>query len=91
MNKLTLNQPQIQAVLNHLVTQPAGLNAMLEMTLNAFMKAEGDLHLDSSINNKGNGYRAINGIGIGDSLQLQIPRDRLSQFKPWILQVTFPQ
>ena len=87
MNKLTLNQPQIQAALNHLVSQPSGLNAMLEMTLNAFMKAERDLHLDSSVNNKGNGYRAINGIGIGDSLQLQIPRDRLSQFKPWILQI----
>jgi len=79
MTQLTLNQPQIQAALNHLVSQPCGLNAVLEMTLNAFMKAERDWYLDKSPNNKGNGYRAINGLGLGDSLQLQIPRDRLSQ------------
>ena len=60
---------------------------MLEMTLNAFMKAERDAHLSETQNNKGNGYRRINGLGIGEALQLNIPRDRLSQFKPWILEV----
>ena len=87
MTQLTLNKTQIQAALNNLVSQPSGLNAMLEMTLNAFMKAERNVHLASSENNKGNGYRRINGLGIGEALQLNIPRDRLSQFKPWILEV----
>lgn len=87
MTQLTLNKPQIQAALNDLVTQPSGLNAMLEMTLNAFMKAERDVHLSQSTDNKGNGYRRINGLGLGESLKLQIPRDRLNQFKPWILEV----
>ena len=87
MDNLTLNKTQIQAALNNLVAQPSGLNAMLEMTLNAFMKAEREVHLSSAPHNKGNGYRCVNGLGIGEALQLRIPRDRLSQFKPWIMEV----
>lgn len=87
MTNLTLNNTQIQAALNDLVSKPSGLNAMLEMTLNAFMKAERNVHLLNNDNNKANGYRRVNGLGLGEALQLNIPRDRLSQFKPWILEV----
>jgi len=51
------------------------------------MKAERDQFLPESINNKGNGFRKINGLGISESLSLQIPRDRLSQFKPMVLEI----
>lgn len=86
MTQLILNQTQIQASLNQLVEQNGGLNALLELTLNAFMKAEREYYLSQSSGNKGNGYRPINGLGIGNDLQLCIPRDRLGHFKPWILQ-----
>jgi len=52
------------------------------------MKAERSSYLESAkIGNKVNGYRAVNGLGIGDSLSLQVPRYRLGQFKPWLLNV----
>ena len=87
MNHLTLNPEQIQAALNSLVEKPGGLNRVLELALNSFMKAERSDYLSGQVNNKGNGYRPINGLGIGESLSLQVPRDRLDQFKPWILTV----
>lgn len=51
------------------------------------MKAERDQFLPESLNNKGNGFRKVNGLGISESLALRIPRDRLSQFKPLILEI----
>lgn len=87
MNNLTLNSEQIQVALNDLISKPGGLNKVLEMALNTFMKAERSNYLSESPNNKGNGYRPITGLGIGESLSLQVPRDRLNQFKPWILSI----
>ncbi|WP_068545814.1 IS256 family transposase [Thalassotalea crassostreae] len=87
MSHLTLNPQQIQAALEALVEKPGGLNQVLELALNSFMKAERTEYLRGANGNKGNGYRSITGLGIGDSLSLQVPRDRLNQFKPWILNV----
>lgn len=87
MNNLTLNPEQIQVALNDLLSKPEGLNRVLEMALNSFMKAERSNYLSKQPNNKGNGYRPVSGLGIGESLSLQVPRDRLNQFKPWILNV----
>lgn len=88
MNEFNLNTPQIQAVLNNLVKRKSGLNTLMELTLNAFMKAERDQFLPSSVNNKGNGYRKVNGLGMCESLALRIPRDRLGHFKPLILAIS---
>jgi len=87
MNEFKLNKPQLQAALNNLVEEKSGLNTLMEITLNAFMKAERDQFLPESVNNKGNGFRKVNGLGISESLALRIPRDRLSQFKPLILEI----
>ena len=87
MNEFKLNKPQLQAALNNLVEEKSGLNTLMEITLNAFMKAERDQFLPGSVNNKGNGFRKVNGLGISESLALRIPRDRLSQFKPLILEI----
>ncbi|WP_257785277.1 hypothetical protein [Thalassotalea crassostreae] len=40
MSHLTLNPQQIQAALEALVEKPSGLNQVLELALNSFMKAE---------------------------------------------------
>ena len=87
MSNLTLNPEQIQVALDNLMSKPEGLNKVLEMALNSLMKAERSCYLAETPNNKGNGYRPVTGLGIGQSLSLQIPRDRLNQFKPWILNV----
>ena len=84
MNNVTLNSEQIQVALNDLVAKPDGLNRVLEMALNSFMKAERSNYLSEQPNNKGNGYRPITGLGIAESLSLQVPRDRLNQLNPWI-------
>lgn len=87
MNEFKLNKPQLQAALNNLVEEKSGLNTLMEITLNAFMKAERDQFLPDSKNNKGNGYRKVNGLGLSESIALQIPRDRLGDFKPLILAI----
>jgi len=88
MDNLKLNKQQIQAAVDQLTSQPEGLNKLMEIALNSLMKAERSSYLESAkTGNKANGYRAVNGLGIGDSLSLQVPRDRLGQFKPWLLNV----
>lgn len=88
MDTVKLNPKQIQAVLNQLTEQPNGVNQLMEYTLNSMMLAERTAYLEAAkTGNKGNGFRSISGFGIGDSLSLQIPRDRLNQFKPWLLNI----
>jgi hypothetical protein len=70
MNEFNLNTPQIQAVLNDLVKRKSGISTLMELTLNAFMKAERDQFLPNSENNKGNGYRQVNGLGMSEALVL---------------------
>jgi putative transposase len=57
------------------------------MALNSLMKAERSAYLNTASESKANGFRPINGMGIGQSLALQVPRDRLNQFKPLLLTV----
>lgn len=56
--------------------------------LNSLMKAERKDFLDSNHchGNKANGYRSLRGLGIGESIELAVPRDRLGQFKPLLLE-----
>ena len=71
MNEFKLNKPQLQAALNNLVEEKSGLNTLMEITLNTFMKAGHDQLFPDGINNKGNG------LDISESFILIIPRDRL--------------
>ncbi|BFM49699.1 IS256 family transposase [Marinomonas sp. THO17] len=88
MDTLKLNPAQIQAAVDQLTLEPEGFNKLMEIALNSLMKAEREVYLDSAAQgNKANGYRSINGFGIGDALSLQIPRDRLGHFKPTLLNV----
>jgi len=66
MNTLKLNSKQIQVAIDQLTAQPDGMNKLMEMALNSLMKAEREVYLNAAQSgNKVNGYRAINGFGIG--------------------------
>ncbi len=84
MDTLKLNPKQIQVAIDQLTAQPDGVNRLME----GLMKAERAVYLDAAQSgNKANGYRAINGFGIGDALALQVPRDRMGDFKPMLLNI----
>ena len=51
---------------------------VLEITLNAIMKHERSIHLETADDNKANGYRSGQVYGYGKLLELRIPRDRNS-------------
>ena len=62
-----------------------GLKSINEAFLNAMMKKERDVFVKRDQNNKGNGFypRTLT-TGIG-RLNLTIPRDRLNEFRPFLL------
>ncbi|MCH2451505.1 MAG: transposase, partial [Gracilimonas sp.] len=78
-----------KVLLNDLITnhikRDNGLNEVLEFTLNAMMAHERELHLESTVDNKGNGYRPGRVYGHGKLLELRIPRDRNGEFYPKVL------
>ncbi len=62
-----------------------GLKAINEALINALMKKEREIYLRSRDNTKGNGfYRRRLSTGLG-KVDLTIPRDRLSEFRPFLL------
>lgn len=82
---MELTKKQTTEVLSNFISQENGLNIALEMMLNAMMLSERTEHLKEYPNNKGNGYRKGSVFGFGHQIDLQIPRDRLSDFQPTIL------
>ena len=83
---MQLSKVQIQDVLNNLVSEEGGLNELLGFTLNALMVGERKVYLSEQGGvNKGNGYRLGTAFGLGQQIELRIPRDRLSAFKPMAL------
>lgn len=80
---MQLTKVQIQDVLTNLVSKEGGLNELLGFTLNALMLGERNVFLDGQKQlNKGNGFRLGTAFGLGQQIELKIPRDRLSAFKP---------
>ena len=83
---MQLSKVQIQEVVNNLVKQGGGLNELLGITLNALMLGERSSFLENQVEkNKGNGYRLGTAFGLGQQIELKIPRDRLGAFKPFAL------
>ena len=83
---MQLSNVQIQEVLNNLISKEGGLNELLGFTLNALMVGERKVYLSEQGGvNKGNGYRLGTAFGLGQQIELRIPRDRLSAFKPMAL------
>jgi len=82
---MNLTKEQTTEVLSNFLKQEHGLNQVLEMVLNSMMLCEREEFLSQSQSNKGNGYRLGRVFGHGSSMELRIPRDRLSEFTPTIL------
>jgi putative transposase len=83
---MQLSKVQIQDVVNNLVSKEGGLNDLLSFTLNALMLGERSSYLSENKSiNKGNGFRYGTAFGLGQQIELKIPRDRLGAFKPFAL------
>ena len=82
---MNLTKKQTEEVLSNFLHKENGLNEVLTMVLNAMLYSEREEFLLTSTQNKANGYRLGKVFGHGSQLELRIPRDRRSFFKPIIL------
>lgn len=82
---MKISKVQLQTLIGNHIQRENGLNEVLEMTLNALMKAERRQHLSGDDGDKGNGYRPGKVYGNGKLLELRIPRDRNGNFYPKVL------
>lgn len=81
---MNLTKEQLLDVLSKHVERERGLQDLLEITLESFMKAERKEFLEANPGNKGNGYRLGKSYGHGRQLEFRIPRDRFGNFHPVI-------
>ena len=81
--QLDLNQSQVLKLIENYISQN-NPNQLFEFMLNTLMESERSVFLEQTQyeGNKGNGYRSVKRLGMGNKLKLLIPRDRLSIFKP---------
>jgi len=87
--RINLSKEQLATIINEQFIKENGANELFEIFINSLMKIERDEHISQTrLNgNKGNGYRQIIKSGIQNGLNLKIPRDRLSSYKPIILAI----
>lgn len=84
---MMLTKKQTEEVLSKFISKENGLHDVLEMMLNSMMYSEREAFLSGIKDNKGNGYRPLKALGHGHQFELQVPRDRLSQFTPKLLAI----
>jgi len=77
---MNFTKVQVQTLIGNHLQRENGLTEVLEMTLNALMKAERREHLESEEDEKGNGYRPGKVYGNAKLLELRIPCDRNGNF-----------
>jgi len=82
---MELTKKQTEIVISNYLNKENGLNQVMQMVLNAMMVSERKEFLQSSDQNKANGYRLGKVFGHGAQLELSVPRDRKSEFKPVLL------
>lgn len=82
---MKISKVQLRTLIGNHLKRENGLNEVLEMTLNALMKAERSEHLTGQTGNKANGFRPGRVYGKGKLLELRIPRDRNGNFYPKVL------
>lgn len=83
---MNFTQEQISDILVDLANK-GGTHLLLNLTLNAFMKAERSLHQQENPSEYGNGYRYCKAMGQGKELVLKVPRTRSGLFYPSLLAV----
>jgi len=86
MKDLHFTQEQVTKILSEVASQDEGFNRVLQLSLEALMRAERELH-NSTKRDVSNGYRWRKAIGKQKQLRLQVPRTRYHQFYPVILAV----
>lgn len=84
---LKLNKKQLQEVIKNELREENGLNEIFKMTLEGLMYLEREDLIAQDPKNKSNGYRPKKSIGFGTGFKLQVPRDRLGVFQPYMLEL----
>lgn len=82
---MQISKVQLKNLIGNHLNRDNGLNEVMEMMLDAMMKAERSAHLERFEGNKANGYRYGKTYGNGRILELRIPRDRNGEFYPKVL------
>ncbi len=83
---MNFTQEQISDILFDLANK-GGTHLLLNLTLNAFMKAERALHQDENPDEYGNGYRYCKAMAHSKELVLKVPRTRSGLFYPSLLAI----
>jgi transposase-like protein len=84
--RLNLTKDQLQSVINDHIKKENGANELFSALINGLMYCEREEFLSQpGVKNKANGFRRLIKSGINSGLELHIPRDRMSMFKPIIL------
>ena len=86
MKTLHFTQEQITEILSQVGSKKDGINEILQISLEALMRAERNLH-NTQNSDVSNGFRSIKTFGQGQQLRLQVPRSRNGSFYPVLLSV----
>lgn len=86
MKTLNFTQEQITKILSEVASSDNGFNQVLQISLEAMMRAEREEH-NSSNSDVSNGFRSVRSFGHGKQLRLSVPRSRNSSFYPILLGV----
>ena len=86
MKTLHFTQEQITEILSQVGSKKDGINEILQISLEALMRAERNLH-NTQNSDVSNGFRSIKAFGQGQQLRLQVPRSRNGSFYPVLLSV----
>lgn len=84
---MNFTQEQISELLLNIANSENGTNLLMQMTLNAFMKSERQLHQQENPDVYANGYRMRKARGFGKEMVLKVPRTRDGGFYPVLLNV----
>jgi transposase-like protein len=82
---MELTKLQVRQIVTTHLQKENGLNDVMELMLEAMMKAERNLFLEGRNDNKANGFRPGKTYGNNRILEFRIPRDRRGEFQPVIL------
>lgn len=84
---MNFTQEQISELMLNIANSENGINLLLQMTLNTFMKSERHLHQQENLDDYANGYRTRKATGFGKEMVLKVPRTRNGTFYPVLLNV----
>jgi len=84
--KLSFTQEQVTKILEEIAKEKDGYNKVLKYSIEALMRAEREIH-NSTKGDVSNGYRWRRAFGLGEQLELRVPRSRNNQFYPLLLAV----